>query len=430
MVAERERNWSAATAAARLEASYKRVGQSEPGTAHVFTEIFAPEARAQAEACVDGPQTPLTGALVSVKDLFDVEGYVTRAGSAALIEAEPAQANAPSVERLVKAGAVLVGHSNQTELAYSGIGMNPYFGTPANVLYPGTAPGGSTSGGGISVGLGLCDIALGSDTGGSLRIPAAFNGLVGFKPTQASVPRGGGIPLSTTLDSFGPIARSVADCAEAWRVLADVEAPESAEAEAAFVVSTNFGRTELEPAVEAGFAEAMARISAAGFQIEQAALDSLDFYQEIPVWQIAAVESRRSHGDLIKQHATRMDQRVLTRIRRGESVLPEEYERTVASRNAFIDRFNADLGERFLLLPTVAILPPSLKVLADDREFSRINMLVLRNTTMGNMADSCSISLPFVTAAGETIGIMVTAPAGRDEALLAVAARLEAILAG
>ncbi|MDN3720181.1 amidase family protein [Roseibium salinum] len=165
----------------------------------------------------------------------------------------PAHADAPAIARLDAAGGVFVGLTNMSEFAYSGLGLNPHHGTPQNPAYPGCTPGGSTSGGAVSVALGLCDMAIGSDTGGSLRIPAAFTGTIGFKPTQASVPLTGGKPLSDSLDSFGPIARSVAACELVWQVMAGLPAMASLPGPARLVVPENFGFDEIDPQVAAGF---------------------------------------------------------------------------------------------------------------------------------------------------------------------------------
>src|SRR5436305_7181670 len=163
------------------------------------------------------------GIPVSIKDLFDIKGQVTRAGSRALDDSPPAEADAPVVARLRRAGFVVIGRTNMTEFAYSGIGINPHFGTPKGIWQRGAGhvPGGSSSGGAVSVADGMAHAALGTDTGGSCRIPAAWNGIVGFKPTQRRVPLDGAVPLSTTLDSIGPIARTVKCCAVLDAVLAD-----------------------------------------------------------------------------------------------------------------------------------------------------------------------------------------------------------------
>src|ERR1700757_1897845 len=163
------------------------------------------------------------GIPVSIKDLFDIKGQVTRAGSRALEDSAPAEADAPVVARLRAAGFVVIGRTNITEFAYSGIGINPHYGTPKSAYNRsvGHVPGGSSSGAAVSIADGMAFGALGTDTGGSCRIPAAFNGIVGYKPTQRRIPLDGGVPLLFTLDSYGPLARTVGCCAVLDAVLAD-----------------------------------------------------------------------------------------------------------------------------------------------------------------------------------------------------------------
>ena len=167
--------------------------------------------------------SPYAGIPVSIKDLFDIKGQVTRAGSRALEDSAPAEADAPVVARLRRAGFIVIGRTNMTEFAYSGIGINPHYGTPKSAWNRsvGHVPGGSSSGAAVSIADQMAYGALGTDTGGSCRIPAAYNGIVGYKPTQRRVPLDGGVPLSSSLDSFGPLARSVACCAVLDAVLAD-----------------------------------------------------------------------------------------------------------------------------------------------------------------------------------------------------------------
>lgn len=421
------RPWSAANAASRLDTALARAAGDTPEAAHVFTGLFPDLARADVAALAHKPDTPLKGALVSIKDLLDVEGFPSRAASPALLDTAPAQEDSEVASRLRAAGAILVGHTNMTEFAYSGIGINPHFGTPANPLYPGRAPGGSSSGAAVSVATGLADIAIGSDTGGSVRIPAAFTGLVGFKPSQASVSRRGCIPLSVEIDSLGPIARTVADCADTWRILSGIERKAMAEIGPRLVVPENFGLDGLDPAVESGFASAVAALREAGYSVVSERLPSLDLYATIPSWQFASVEARSRLDSLLSVHADIMDRRVVARMRRSEELSALDYRRTLDQRAAFVARLRADLGNRYLLLPTVAILPPALADLERDEDFNRLNMLALRNTTMVNVGDGCSISLPW-REGEDTIGIMISAPGGRDPELLALAARLETVL--
>jgi len=208
-------SWSAATGIDRLQQTLERIETDVPQVRSIFTQTFSTETAINQRKI----KTPLSGALVTVKDLFDVEGYVSRAGTVFMQNDDPASSFASPIRQLRDAGAILVGHTNMTELAYSGLGINPHYGTPKNALSPLAVPGGSTAGGAVSVAIGLADIAIGTDTGGSLRIPAAFNGIVGFKPSQATVSRDGCKALSHTLDSVGPMAKNVSACRLAYHTM-------------------------------------------------------------------------------------------------------------------------------------------------------------------------------------------------------------------
>ena len=225
-----------ASARDRLEQALSRIADPKGEGRRACLTVYAETARSAADAADARARTgtslgPLDGTIISIKDLFDVAGEVTRAGSKVLLaEGKVAMADAPAVARLRAAGGVIVAKTNMTEFAFSGVGLNPHFGTPGNPHNRRRIPGGSTSGGAVAVADGMCEIAIGSDTGGSTRIPAALCGIVGWKPSKQRVPTEGAFPLSTTLDSIGPMARTVADCAradavmagEAWRELEPV----------------------------------------------------------------------------------------------------------------------------------------------------------------------------------------------------------------
>jgi len=208
-----------------VEAALAQIADPTGEGARTFVRIYGDSARAAADAQdrlrkAGYIASPLAGLPVSLKDLFDVSGERTLAGSKALGDSPPAQHDAPVVSRLRAAGAVLIGRTNMTEFAFSGVGINPHYGTPGNPYDRRLIPGGSSSGAAVSVADGGVVVAIGTDTGGSVRIPAALCGIVGFKPTQKRILRDGVTPLSTTLDSIGPLANSVACCAVADAVLA------------------------------------------------------------------------------------------------------------------------------------------------------------------------------------------------------------------
>src|SRR5947199_2326760 len=212
----------------RLEQALARIGDPKGEGARACLTVYTEAAHAAADAADARANSgislgPLDGAIVTIKDRFDVTGEPTRAGSRIMADAPPAKADAPVVRRLRAAGAVIVAKTNMTEFAFSGGGANPHYGTPGNPADRARIPGGSSSGAAVAAADGMCQIAIGTDTGGSTRIPAALCGIVGFKPSQWRVPTTGAYPLSYMLDSVGPLARTVADCAGADAVLAGQE---------------------------------------------------------------------------------------------------------------------------------------------------------------------------------------------------------------
>ncbi|WP_282024964.1 amidase family protein [Limimaricola cinnabarinus] len=417
--------WSPGTASRRLAALLDRLGP-EGGPRGVYTSVFAESARTDAERAqnADGP---LAGALVSVKGLYDVAGEITHAGTRFLEDGPPAGADAPAVARLRAAGAVLTGHTAMSELAYSGLGLNDHHGTADNPAWPGRIPGGSTSGGAASVAAGLADLAIGSDTGGSLRIPAAFCGLTGFKPTQSSVPRDGTVPLSDSLDSLGPMARDVEGCAATWRVMAGRDAPETAPAPLRLRVARNFGFDDLAPEIAEGFEALLGRLRDLGCEIDETPLPLLNDAAAIPPWHLTAVECRAHHETAFRERAETFDPRVHARMARADEVSAVAYRRTLNSRAGFARAFSDALAGQALLLPTVAILPPTPEQLEADEAFNRLNLLALRNTTLGNIADGCSIALPY-RRHGTLLSAMLIAGRDADERLLATASGLEPAL--
>lgn len=368
---------------------------------------------------------PLHGVRVGIKDLFDVAGYVTKAGSRARANLPPAPQDAEAVARLRAAGAALVGHTNMTEFAYSGLGLNPHFGTPMTPLIDGAIAGGSTSGGASALARGDIDLALGTDTGGSLRIPAAFCGVVGFKPTAASVSSVGAVALSHTLDSVGPMARDVAMVRRAYDVLSDGNGQDAAPL-GDLIVPDNFGMDQLDAAVEDAFGAAIEQVAAQGFRVVRKHLDFLDAYAGLPVWHFSAVESRVHHRVAYEDQPELLDPRVRARMTRADTVSAVEYATSLVQRAAIAAAAAQELGNAAILLPSVAILPPQLDDLADAASFDRINLLALRNTSLGNVIDGCSISLPIAGTPGA--GLMLTAPGGRDRVLLDAAATIEPAL--
>jgi aspartyl-tRNA(Asn)/glutamyl-tRNA(Gln) amidotransferase subunit A len=377
--------------------------------------------------------SPFAGIPVSVKDLFDVRGQVTRAGSLALDQG-PADADADAVAAWRRAGLVLVGRTNMTEFAYSGLGINPHYGTPANPWdrERGRIPGGSTSGGAVSVADGMALGALGSDTGGSCRIPAALCGLVGLKPSQARISRRGMVPLSPSLDAVGVIARTVACCAELEALLRGAEPAVLAEPPRPprLAVARGYLFEGVDETVGAACEEALARLRAAG-----AELDDIDFpeFQEIPQVSAAggfpAAESYSWHRELIAERADDYDPRVLSRIRRGESQPASDLLALQKWRTGFRARLAVRLaGYDGFLGPTVPVVAPPLDAFEDDGEYAQLNLLMLRNPTVVNLLEGCAISVPMHSPDTPPSGLMLAGPGGTDEDILQIASWMEARL--
>lgn len=374
------------------------------------------------------------GIPVSIKDLFDIRGQVTRAGSIVLNDAVPARTDALAVERLRRMGFILIGRTNMTEFAYSGTGINPHYGTPRNSWRrdEGRIPGGSSSGAAISVTDGMAHAALGTDTGGSCRIPAAFNGLVGYKPTARRVPLDGALPLSPTLDSIGPIARSVECCAILDSILAN-EAPISLQSRPLqrlrFAVPTNIGFDGIDDDVSTTFEAALSRLSLAGVGIEKIEVPEFAEVAQInSKGGFTAAESYAWHRRLLADQHDDYDPRVAVRIMRGAEQTAADYLDLLAARASLIRRANARISMYdALAMPTVPVVPPRIAELATDDAFNRANLLMLRNPTLINMIDGCAISLPIHRAGGAPVGLMLAGEAGADRRILQIAAAVEGL---
>jgi amidase/aspartyl-tRNA(Asn)/glutamyl-tRNA(Gln) amidotransferase subunit A len=422
------------------------VAQS-PACAHVFSRTMFDEARAHvAQPGIE--QRPLAGLSVSVKDLFDLRGQPTPAGSVVLADAPAAQDDCPAVARLRAAGASVVGRTHMVEFAFSGVGTNPHYGTPAAFdartgALPGPArvPGGSSSGAAVSVATGAAFIGLGSDTGGSIRIPAALNGIVGFKSTARLVPTTGAVPLSTTLDTVCALTRSVRDAIVAHEILAARRVTRSPAPLAAWrlAVPTDTFLEGLDPQVARAFERSLDTLRRAGARIEPLALPEVTDLASIQATGgFSAAESYAWHRPWLAQHADRYDPRVRTRIERGAAMTAFEYIELQQARVRWIARVEDSIaGFDALLSPTVPILAPTIASVAPadgrdaledaarDAAFFRANGLLLRNTSIVNMLDGCALSLPCHTAGELPVGLMVWHAALHDDAVLNVGLRIE-----
>jgi aspartyl-tRNA(Asn)/glutamyl-tRNA(Gln) amidotransferase subunit A len=403
---------------------------------HVDREaaIAAAEAMDHLRAAKAAP-SPYAGIPVSIKDLFDIKGQVTRAGSRALEDSPPAEADATVVARLRRAGFIVIGRTNMTEFAYSGIGINPHYGTPKSAWQrsAGHVPGGSSSGAAVSIADGMAYGALGTDTGGSCRIPAAYNGIVGFKPTQRRVPLDGGVPLSFTLDSFGPLARTVNCCAVLDAVLADEPVrpllPRPVKG-MCLAVPTTVALDELEDEVARTFERALEVLSRQGALIERIAVpEFLDVGVMNAKGGFAASESYAWHRYLLTSKGDVYDPRVSSRILRGEGLSAADYIDLLNARRSLIARTAARLAPYdALVMPTSAITPPRISDLADDKAFTKANLLSLRNCTLINMIDGCAISLPAHREGEAPVGLMLAASGGSDRRIFELAAGMEDVI--
>lgn len=329
----------------------------------------------------------------------------------------------------------MIGRTNMTEFAYSGIGINPHFGTPKSAWNRsvGHVPGGSSSGAAVSIADGMAFGALGTDTGGSCRIPAAFNGIVGFKPTQRRVPLDGGVPLSFSLDSFGPLARTVACCAALDAVLADEPLqplqPRSVKG-MRLAVPTTVVLDDLDAAVAKTFERALETLSRAGALIERIEVPE---FHDVGVMNakggLAAAESYAWHRYLITSKGDVYDPRVATRIMRGADISAADYIDILNARRSFIARTEARIAPYdALVLPTTANTPPKIADLADDKAFTTQNLRALRNCTLINVLDGCAISLPAHREGEVPVGLMLAAAGGSDRRILELAAGMENII--
>jgi aspartyl-tRNA(Asn)/glutamyl-tRNA(Gln) amidotransferase subunit A len=428
------------TARALVDACLARIADKDGEGARAFIHVDAEAAIEAAEAMdrlreVNAAPSPFAGIPISIKDLFDIKGQVTRAGSRALDDSPPAVADAPVVARLRRAGFVVIGRTNMTEFAYSGIGINPHYGTPKGAWQRsvGHVPGGSSSGAAVSVVDGMAHGALGTDTGGSCRIPAAYNGIVGFKPTQRRVPLDGAVPLSFTLDSIGPLARTVACCAVLDAVLANEQvAPLQPRPVRGMrlAVPTTVALDDLEDVVAKAFERALEKLAREGALIERIAVpEFLDIAPMSAKGGFAAAESYAWHRYLIVAKGDIYDPRVAGRILRGESQSAADYIDLVNARKSLVARAVARLAPYdALVLPTTANTPPRIADMKDDQAFTRANLLSLRNCTLINMIDGCAISLPIHRDGEVPVGLMLAASGGSDRRIFELAAAMEGVI--
>lgn len=404
-----------------------------------FVRLYAENARAEADAADrrrrDGTSLgPLDGKIVSIKDLFDVAGEPTLAGSIIRRNAVPAAKDALAVQRLRAAGAVIIGKTHMTEFAFTAVGLNPHYPVPGNATNESLIPGGSSSGAGVSAAEGTCDIAIGSDTGGSIRIPAALNGIIGFKPTASRIPLQGAFPLSPVLDSLGPLARTVADCATADAVMAG-EQPKSPVARpiAGLRIGIPRGRLfeDLSPEIADAFSASLDRLAKAGAEIADFTFEDLmeKLGEATRIGSIAGLEASRIHAGWLNDAAAPVDDRVKLPLRRRLTVPDAAIAALLEARR----RLAAAMDERLspydlIALPTTPIAAvPIASVEADRAEYNRVEDLLLRNCQIANQFDLSAITLPMPDLL-RPAGMMLVGRNGTDAAVLAAALSVEALL--
>lgn len=424
-----------------VQAALDRIADPAGQGACAFTRVYAQQALSAAKAsdllrAAGQARSALEGLPVSVKDLFDVAGDTTTAGSVVLEDQPAATHNAPAVQRLLDAGAILVGRTNMTEFAFSGLGINPHYGSPSSPWdrQTGRISGGSSSGAGVAVADQMSVVSLGSDTGGSIRIPAAFCGITGFKPTARRIPSDGAVPLSFSLDSTGPLAASVQCCAIVDAILAGQSAHElnpPTPDQLRLAVPSTMILERADEHVATVFEKALSTLKAAGAQID---VIELPEFNQLPYINrkggLIAAEAWAWHEKHIEQGHDRYDPRVISRILRGREMTASDYIEVMQKRVTWIHAVNRRLAfYDALLMPTSPITAPAISDLqADDDAYFGANATILRNPTFINFMDGCGLSIPCHPKGSAPVGLMVAGPAMHDATILNVGLTVERVL--
>jgi len=424
----------------RLEAALGRIDDPKGEGARACLTVYRDHAKAAADAADARAKAgvslgPIDGTIVSIKDLFDVAGEVTRAGSKVFAEeGKPAAADAPVVRRLRAGGAVIVAKTNMSEFAYTGIGANPHFGTPGNPADRKRVPGGSSSGAAVAAADGMCEIAIGTDTGGSCRIPGALCGIVGYKPSRQRIPTQGAFPLSYSIDSIGPIARSVEACARADAVMANetyVPLEPVPLAGLRIGVAEDYPLENLDETVDLKFSDAVARLNKAGAHISEEKLALLDEMVQVnSKGGVQPAEAFAIHRDLLSRRADAMDPNVSVRLERARNISAADYIDMVRERARLIRMMDIRIADVDVLAwPTTPMVAPTMQEVAAPDEFARKNAMLLRNTVIVNFFDLCAISVPIPRGSGLPAGFMLVARNGQDQHLFRIAAAVERLFA-
>ncbi|WEX79262.1 amidase [Sinorhizobium numidicum] len=421
----------------RLETILARLEQRR-NEERVFVKLYPETARPEADAADRRLQEgkslgPLDGRIVSIKDLFDVAGEPTLAGSIIRRNASPASADAAIVRRLRAAGAVVIGKTHMTEFAFTAVGLNPHYPLPGNTFDASLIPGGSSSGAAVSVAEGTSEIAIGSDTGGSVRIPAALNGLVGFKPTARRVPLDGAFPLSPSLDSIGPLARSVADCALADAIMAgDTPKPLAPLSLKGLKIGIPKGvlLENLAPDIAEAFETSLQMLSRAGAKLAECNVDDLlaHFAVATSIGSVAGLEASRIHANWLLDENAAVDIRVKSTLRRL-AVPDAAVENLLTTRQRLMRAMDERLTPYdMIVLPTTPIAAVPISAVEDDeREYRRVEDLLLRNTEVANQFDLNAVTLP-LRGTRLPAGLMLIGRSGTDGMVMAAALSAETLL--
>jgi aspartyl-tRNA(Asn)/glutamyl-tRNA(Gln) amidotransferase subunit A len=423
-----------------VEQALAKISDPAGEGARAFIKVDVSGARAAADyqdLLRRGGRAPsvFAGIPISVKDLFDLAGEVTTAGSKVLKGAAPAVADAPAIAALKSAGLVVLGRTNMTEFAYSGVGLNPHYGTPRSAYdrKTGRIPGGSSAGAAVAVADGMCAMGIGSDTGGSCRIPAAYNDIVGYKPSTGRVSTRGAYPLSPRFDSVGPLGNSVACCAAADAVMAG---DWSGRIEARDISTLRIGVLKtavlegLDAEVALSYERALARLAKAGATLVDFAFDELLELPSLTIkGGIVAAESYAYHRSLIAQRGAEYDPRVRMRLEAAGAISAVDYLSILKRRGEIIARFNGCAqGFSTIALPTVMNVPPPIAALDGDQDYLRFNSMSLRNTYVGNFLDCCALSIPVNEPGAAPVGLMLMGAWGQDQNLFSVGQAVEQFL--
>lgn len=426
------------TCTAIVESALSRARDSAGEGGRVFRSLREVEARKEAGEqerlrSAGKSASPLAGFPVSIKDNIDVAGEATRGGSKLLDDAAPARADAVVVARLKAAGAVIIGRTNMSELAFSGLGTNPFYGTPANPWdrVARRIPGGSSSGAAVSVTDGMAVAALGTDTGGSVRIPAALCGLAGFKPTQARVPTVGVLPLSTVLDCVGPLTRTLEDCALVDGILAGEILPlPTVTGPFRFCTADEFMLEDADEAVRSSYAEAKRVLQRTGTEVRPLAPGTFaEMAAYLQRGTFSAHEAWTRFGTLIRARPDDIDSRIAERILRGASITNGDLDANARDRAAMMERFERAMMEfDALIAPTVPVVAPLIAEVESDDGFRHFNSLILRNPMVANLLDAPSLTIPCHAPGQEPAGLMLIGARMSDRGLLAIGIAIERLL--